>query len=238
MFRIRYASLSIGLFLVASVVACGSSEGQEDNGASQGGSSGLGGSSSSSSSSGATSSSGSDGSSSGASSSDGGVARGPECAAGTAPAGVADQTMTFRVLAKGETPSGTGGNPEGRWVVDKVSLLLPSGAGGLVKLDKSNGVAKGWAEFSSGKYKMQLGGHATVTPVIGKAIDRDISIDDNGTFSVAGGTFTFTPHCPVPPETGELPKVEFTVNGSRATFIVEMPTQIGTAFVVLEGPKQ
>jgi hypothetical protein len=232
----------LGVSVVVWAVACGGSgdapatdgnANQPVSSSSSSGESSTSGAPSSSGSSGSTSSSTSSSSSSGDTSSGGTKA----CTAGTAPAGVNDTQTAIRFLAKGEAPpAANGGTPDGTWIIDKSTLLLPSGASGLVRLNNSSGKASGFAEFHGGQHRIKVHADITITPILGAAMHEVEDMDESGSYTVSGGTMTLKPNCATDAGTG-TEQVSFAATAGRGTIVVKIPTQAGDAFFVLEGPK-
>ncbi len=157
------------------------------------------------------------------------------CGAGDAPAGATDVGVGFRVLGRTEgAPATSGGPEEGVFTVDQAQLLLPSSAGFLVRLSRSSGTVNGWAEFSGGHYRLHIRGDVSIALLFGAPITQNQDVDKNGSYVVTGSTMNFTPVCP---DDGTFNEVTFSSTGDRGTIVVPVPTDYGTSYFVLQGPK-
>jgi hypothetical protein len=157
------------------------------------------------------------------------------CTAGDEPTGVSDVDIGFRVLGVGEgAPSMSGGSEEGLWIIDTASLLLPSGVGWLVSTSRSHGTARGFVEFHGGKHRIQVKGSIDVQPIFGSAVHQETEMNESGSYVVTGSQIDFTPNCT---STAPYEQVQFTNSGTRGTIVVQVNTDYGTAYFVLEGNK-
>jgi len=182
---------------------------------------------------------------SGSGAKDGG-AGGSDSAAPTAPKndckltdlqGVADVAPTLLVYT---TPSivpmtMTGGTLQGEYKVDKATVFLPAGTGGLVDARASTGSVNAWALFSGTNYSLHMKAAFNLSTVAGPQA-QGTNTTSQGAFTTTGPVLTLDHACD-----GALTSeadYSFTDTGNgRATILIKTPTPYGDTYLQLDAAK-
>lgn len=94
----------------------------------------------------------------------------------------------------GVTPTASGGDPSGRWVIDDATLWLPSQAAGLVDVSMSWIRGTGWATLEGGRYALSLDMGFRVEAVVG-GLTRGIVLGATGRYELRGTELVLTAEC-------------------------------------------
>ncbi|MFO0626125.1 MAG: hypothetical protein U0325_10955 [Polyangiales bacterium] len=94
----------------------------------------------------------------------------------------------------GMTPTPSGGDPEGRWLIDDATLWLPAAAQGQVDAARSWIRGSGWATLEGGQYQLSTDLGFRVEAVVG-GLTRGVALGGRGRYEVRGTELALTPIC-------------------------------------------
>jgi hypothetical protein len=94
----------------------------------------------------------------------------------------------------GLTPTASGGDPEGRWLIDDATLWLPAAAQGQVDTSASWIRGSGWATIQGGQYEISTDLGLRVEAVVG-GLTRGVVLGGRGRYEVRGTELALTPMC-------------------------------------------
>lgn len=151
--------------------------------------------------------------------------------------GVPDVAPTFLVYA---TPSTvpmtmTGGTLQGEYKVDKATVFLPAGTGGLIDARASTGSVNAWALFNGTNYSLHLKAAFNLSTVAGPQA-QGTNTTSQGAFTTTGPLLTLDHACD-----GALTNeadYSFTDTGNgRATILIKTATPYGDTYLQLDAAK-
>lgn len=94
----------------------------------------------------------------------------------------------------GVAPTPSGGDPEGRWLIDDATLWLPAAAQGQVDVARSWIRGNGWATLEGGQYQISTDLGFRVEAVVG-GLTRGVALGGRGRYEVRGTELALTPVC-------------------------------------------
>lgn len=152
-------------------------------------------------------------------------------------AGVADVAPVFTTYAAPSVvpKTMTGGTLQGEYKVDKATVFLPAGTGGLVDARSSTGSVNAWALFNGTNYRLHLKATFNLVTAAGpQAQGADTA--SQGAFTTSGPTLLLDHACD-----GALTDeadYSFTDTGNgRATILIKTPTPYGDTYLQLDAAK-
>jgi hypothetical protein len=187
----------------------------------------------------------------GSSSSDGGVdAGGPDASTVDAPiindaACVLTQPSATLPMVNGRvaieggdagvTPTPSGGDPAGRWLIDDATLWLPAAAQGQVDAASSWIRGTGWATMEGGQYQLSTDLGFRVEAVVG-GLTRGVALGGRGRYEVRGTEIALTPECQTSAAAqGSLGAFRFSRDApDRGRLFVELVGMAGRLTLILQ----
>jgi hypothetical protein len=151
--------------------------------------------------------------------------------------GVADVAPVFVTYASPTVvpQAMTGGMLQGTYKVDKATVFLPSGTGGLVDARSSTGSVNAWALFSGTNYSLHLKAAFNLATVAGPQA-QGTDTQSQGAFTVSGAALTLDHACDG--ALGNEADYSFTDTGNgRATILIKTPTPYGDTYLQLDAAK-
>ena len=135
-----------------------------------------------------------------------------------------------------EPPAAKGGKIDGKYIIDKATVYLPTSTKGLVKLQETTGKVNGWATFSGEDYRLSLKADLAVKPIIGAVQQQQIDAQGQGTFKAEGSNLKLLTACPG--STAPAADISFSENGNRGTLVIKTVIETrGDAYVMLEATR-
>ena len=151
--------------------------------------------------------------------------------------GVSDVAPAFLTYASPSVvpKTMTGGTLQGEYKVDKATVYLPSGTGGLVDARASTGSVNAWALFSGTNYRLHLKADFTLSTVGGpQAQGTDTA--SQGAFTTTGEVLTLDHACDGA-LTNEADYSFTDLGNGRATILIKTPTPYGDTYLQLDAAK-
>lgn len=132
-------------------------------------------------------------------------------------------------------PEAKGGKIDGKYIVEKATVYLPTSTKNLVRPAQSTGTVTGWAIFDGKNFRVSLKGDLQVQTIVGKQA-QTIDVVDQGTFAATNATVRFETSCNG--GTAQQADVQFSENGAKGTLIIKQPVEgRGDAYFVLEASR-
>lgn len=165
----------------------------------------------------------------------------PTCDASPAPSGIPMLEGRIVVLsadAGSPIPVLLGGDPEGVWRFDAVTIYSPSEVEGMIDTDASSIAGSGWVVVQGEQLRMELALDITLVTTVAGTIRRDQLTTLVGTYVVDGTTLDVDVECVDPlPASASSFAPGFSVEDDMGTLVLELPGMIGTNILVLTGTR-
>ncbi|CAN5856079.1 hypothetical protein BH11MYX4_BH11MYX4_55190 [soil metagenome] len=151
--------------------------------------------------------------------------------------GVADVVPTFVFYdpPASAPPAMTGGTLNGKYLVDKATVFLPTQTKGLADPSKSTGTVNAWAVFDGKNYLLNLKASFTISSSLGAQM-QGTDVTSQGGFTVATAALTLDHACDTKP--ADEASYSFTdTGGGRATILIRTATTFGDTYLQLDAAK-
>lgn len=154
----------------------------------------------------------------------------------TDPAGLPTVNGTFVQFADAPAIMTTGGDPTGKWILEKSVTVLPKVAAGQVDIAKSSNVGTGYFEYGADKsFLSHTNFHVILEIGALGTQEQDTESLTKGTFAVDMDKLNITPECSS--AGGQTKPPQFSVTGDKLTMVLFAKAQQGDLTIILESKR-
>jgi len=136
-------------------------------------------------------------------------------------------------------PVGTGGDPSGTWIFDRLTIYVSETAGEMFDAAESSISGTAWAAFEDMNVRMETDFVLRLVGTLAGVVSRANLTRVSGAYAVDPTGVTFTPTCAQGGSmmSGAMSSFGFILEGERGTLVIRSVGMLGPTTIVLEGTR-